>query len=631
MIHRFLLLVVMTLALAAPLGALQEQGDPPLSDGPTDPTELEAFVDGLMRVLLEEHHTAGAVVSVVRDGQILFAKGYGYADWEARRGVDPATTLFRIGSVSKLFTWTSVMQMVEQGLLDLDVDINEYLDFEIPEAFERPVTLADIMAHAGGFEDYVIELFGNDAEDVRPLGELLREQIPARVRPPGDLSSYSNHATGMAAYMVERASGTGWIELTEGGILEPLGMEFTTFRQPLPDHLAPHMSKGYSYAAGSFQEEDFEYLPLAPVGAAAASGLDMARFMIGHLQLGTFDGGRFLDEGTARRMQTVHHRMAPGVNGMAHGFMEMTRNGQRVIGHGGDTFWFHSALALFPDHGLGVFVSFNSEEGGAATGPFIDAFVDRYFPVEEVIATPPEDFAERADRFTGEYRANRFSHTTIAKLAATAAVTVSATEDGTLRALSSEWVEVAPLTFRERHGDEMLLFREDGAGDITNFFVGSVPIVAFERLPLAEHPTTTFVIGVLFLLATGVTLLFPFVGWAARRWYGVRTHDLIRIPAVARLVPWTAAALFALSVAAMVVILRDPTVIAVEVPPSLGVALLVPVVALVPTVGWVALAVQLWRKGRGRRTVRILYSLAAVVFCLFVWQLTVWNLLGWRY
>jgi len=630
-IHRPLLLVFASLTLASPLGARTVQAGATSPAGPSDPTELGAFVDGLMRVLLEEHHSAGAVVSVVKDGRVFFAKGYGYADWEAREEVDPARTLFRIGSVSKLFTWTSVMQMVEQGLLDLDTDINEYLDFEIPAAFGTPVTLADIMAHAGGFEDYVIELFGNGPEDLGPLGQILADQVPARVRPAGDLSSYSNHATGMAAYMVERVSGREWVELTEESILQPLGMEFTTFRQPLPERLAPHMSKGYSYANGSFHEEDFEYVPLAPVGAAAASGLDMARFMIGHLQLGEYEGHRFLGEETARRMHTVHHRMAPGVNGMAHGFMEMSRNGQRIIGHGGDTFWFHSGLALFPDHDLGVFVSFNSEAGGGATGPFIDAFVDRYFPVEELVPTPPEDFAERAHRFAGEFRANRFSHTTIAKLAATASVTVSATEDGSLRALDTEWVEVAPLTFQERYGDDMLIFRENEAGEITNFFVARVPIVAFERLPLSEHPTTTFVIGLLFLVTAGVTLLFPFTGWVLRRWYRVSPGDLVRIPGAARGVAWAAALLLAAGVASLVIILRDPTVIAVEVPRSLPAALLVTVLAVIPTLGWVAWSVQLWRRGQGRRTVRVLYSLAALVFCLFVWQLGVWNILGWRY
>ncbi|MCJ7628942.1 MAG: serine hydrolase [Longimicrobiales bacterium] len=163
----------------------QDATEPAAPRGPTDPAELEAFLAGLMGAALVENHTAGGVVAVVSGGRIFFAKGYGYSDWEARTPVDPETTLFRIGSVSKLFVWTSVMQMVEAGLLDLDTDVNEYLDFEIPATFQEPVTLAAIMAHAGGFEDYVIELFGNEPEDVRPLGELVSKQLPARVRPAG--------------------------------------------------------------------------------------------------------------------------------------------------------------------------------------------------------------------------------------------------------------------------------------------------------------------------------------------------------------------------------------------------------------------------------------------------------------
>jgi CubicO group peptidase (beta-lactamase class C family) len=545
--------------------------------------------------------------------------------------VDPETTLFRIGSVSKLFTWTSVMQMVEQGLLDLDTDVNEYLDFEIPATFEKPITLGDIMAHAAGFEDYVIELFGNEAEDIRPLGELLSEQIPARVRPAGDLSSYSNHATGMAAYMVERASGTEWIEYMERSILEPLGMAHTTFRQPLPDVLAPHMSKGYSYSGGTFREEDFEFVPLAPVGAGAASGTDMARFMIGHLQLGAYEDSRFLGEETARLMQTNHHRMAPGVNGMAHGFMDMSRNGQRIIGHGGDTFWFHSDLALFPEHDLGVFVSFNSQRGGAATGSFMEAFVDRYFPVEEVIPTAPEDFADRAERFTGEYRANRFSHTTLARLSALGALTVRATDEGTLRGLNAEWVEVAPLTFDEKFGDRTLVFREDDAGEITHFFLAGTPIVAFERIPMSQHPTTGFLVLMAAVLTVAITLLSPFGGWAVRRWHGVRAIEVVRMPGTARLAIRLTAILFALGLIALLFVLRDPTVIAVEVPAGLGVALLFPMLATIPTLGSALFAVQLWRRRQGRATVRVLYTLGAMAFCLFVWQLAIWNLLGWQY
>jgi CubicO group peptidase (beta-lactamase class C family) len=610
-----------------------EAAEPLSGPGPTDPAELEAFVDGLMEVMLEEFNTAGAVISVVSGGQLFFAKGYGYADWEGRTPVDPATTLFRIGSVSKLFVWTSVMQMVEQGLLDLDTDVNEYLDFSIPEAFGEPVTLSDIMAHAGGFEDYVLELFGDEPEDVRPLGELLAEQIPERVRPPGDISSYSNHATGMAAYMVERAAGTEWKEYVEENIFGPLGMEYSTFRQPLPEALAPHMSKSYNYRGNRFQEEDFEYVPLAPVGAAAASATDMARFMTAHLQLGRYGDGHILSEETARLMQSDHHRMDQAVNAMAHGFMVFDANGQRIIGHGGDTRWFHTGLWLFPEHDLGVFVSFNSREGGGARGVFQSAFLDRYFPVEEALPSPPEDveeFKDRVARLTGEFRSNRFSHSTFTKIGAVETESVHATDRGTLRALSTDWVQVAPLTFQEEYGDRSLIFREDESGAITHFFVNSTPIIAWERVPALERTGPNAVLFILAIATIVLTLLSPLVGWVVRRWYGVAAGDLVRIGRGARLALWVASLLFGVGLLLIAARVASSN-IAVELPPELGIIFLLPVLAIVPTLASVLFAFRIWTKAEGRLTVRVLYTAAVLVFCLFLGQLYVWNMLGWNY
>ncbi|HKJ02035.1 MAG TPA: serine hydrolase, partial [Longimicrobiales bacterium] len=297
--------------------------------GPTDPAELGAFLDGVMKIQLDEHNTVGAVVTVVKDGQIFFTRGYGYTDWKARTPVDPEQTLFRIGSISKLFVWTSVMQLVEQGVLDLDTDVNEYLDgVEVPATYDRPVTLRDILTHSAGFEDWVVGLFGHDAGDLRPLAEILAEQMPARVRPPGDVSSYSNHATAMAALIVEQATGIPWDRYVQQNILDPLGMEHFSFAQPLPEALAPDMSKGYSGAHPNYKEHDFEFVPLYPVGAAAASGEAMARFMIAHLQLGRLGDARILGEETARRMHSDLFRMAPGVNAAAYGFYEMSANGE---------------------------------------------------------------------------------------------------------------------------------------------------------------------------------------------------------------------------------------------------------------------------------------------------------------
>ena len=231
----------------------------PRPRGPTDPTELEAFLDGVMTAHLNDKNVAGATVAVVRDGEIFFAKGYGYADWGRSTPVDPERTLFRIGSVSKLFTWTAVMQLAEQRKLHLQADVNSYIDFEIPEGYDEPITLTHLLTHTPGFEDRGFGLWASTADDIEPMGDWLAANIPARVRPPGVHAAYSNYGTALAGYIVERVSGVSWEEYLEQNIFEPLGMEYASARQPLSSDLTTHMSAGYAYTGGQFDEKDFEW------------------------------------------------------------------------------------------------------------------------------------------------------------------------------------------------------------------------------------------------------------------------------------------------------------------------------------------------------------------------------------
>jgi CubicO group peptidase (beta-lactamase class C family) len=231
------LLVVAIAALNRPLAAQ--------SPSLADTTALEAFFDGIIEGYLEQNHIAGATLAVVRDGGVVLRKGYGFADLATRRQISPDSTLFRIGSISKMFTWVSVMQLVAQGKLDLEADANTYLsDFKVPDAFGQPITLKHLMTHTPGFEDHVLNLFARDSSGLRSLGEILRDEMPARVRPPYSQSSYSNHGTGLAAYIVERVSGLTSHDYVEKNILDPLGMNMTTFRQPLPLRMRPFMSRG---------------------------------------------------------------------------------------------------------------------------------------------------------------------------------------------------------------------------------------------------------------------------------------------------------------------------------------------------------------------------------------------------
>src|SRR5829696_8638691 len=221
--------------------------------GPTDPAEMEAFLDEELGREMEKYHIAGAAVSVVKDGELFFAKGYGYADLENKIPVDPEQTIFRIGSVGKLFTWTAVMQLVEQGKLDLDEDINDYLDFRIPDTYPQPITLKHLMTHTSGFDDRLLESLVSDPNDVGPTREWLISHMPARARPPGDVAAYSSYGTSLAGYIVARVSGEPYNRYIQEHILNPLGMVHTTAQSPIPPDLRAQASAGYTYEDGDFQ------------------------------------------------------------------------------------------------------------------------------------------------------------------------------------------------------------------------------------------------------------------------------------------------------------------------------------------------------------------------------------------
>jgi CubicO group peptidase (beta-lactamase class C family) len=163
-----------------------------LAQGVGTRAELESFLDGVMIANLRDKHVAGATVAVVKDGELFFAKGYGFADVEKRVPVDAGRTLSRIGSISKLFTWTAILQLVEEEKVSLDADVNTYLDFKIPATFPAPIALRHMMTHTSGFEDDARDLWARDASGIVPLGAWLASHVPARVRPPGELASYSN-------------------------------------------------------------------------------------------------------------------------------------------------------------------------------------------------------------------------------------------------------------------------------------------------------------------------------------------------------------------------------------------------------------------------------------------------------
>jgi CubicO group peptidase (beta-lactamase class C family) len=606
---------------------------------PATREQVEAFVDGFMNARMESGPVAGAAVVVVKDGELFFSKGYGFEDVEKKVPVDPQQTLFRPGSVSKLFTWTAVMQLVEQGKLDLDADVNTYLtDFKLSDRYPDPVTLRNIMTHTAGFEDGAVGyLFANNEKDLLPLGEWLKAHVPLRARPPtkdfnsGTNASYSNWATALAGHIVEIVSGQPFDEYIEEHIYKPLGMNRSTFREPLPANLADRMSGGYIYEGGQFQKKGFEFIHAAgPAGSMSGTATDLGRFMLAHLQEGAIGEARILKPETTRLMHTRVMSPDPSVNGHALGFYETWINGRRIIGHGGDTQFFHSSLSLLPEANLGLYVTINTGGEGARTSVALErAFFEHYFPASLPEAKPPADAAERNARYAGTYRTLRRSYSSFEKVfAGLGDEKVVAMPDGTLLmdALGrpSRFVEIGEGVFRAADHDMFVAFKSDNGGQATGL-VGPFASIAAQRISWYESSTLhAFIIGL------GVLLFITVTVSAIRQ----RRGDA----ALAGNVRWARPALALTSVLLLLFLIGIAMILAggftdliYKIPAKLYVVLTFPLLAAPLALLCVYFAVRIWRGGVWRFGTRLHYTLATLSAVAFLFILNYWNLLGYQF
>lgn len=527
--------------------AQDQSATTPVIASTTHPTlaadDLNIWLDGLMPYLLQKTDVAGAVIVVVKGDQVILQRGYGYADVTKRIPVDPEKHLFRPGSVSKLFTWTAVMQLVESGKLNLDQDVNTYLDFKIPPYAGKPVTMRNLMTHTAGFEEQIRWLISNDA-DVEPLGDALKDWIPKRVYPPGTTAAYSNYGAALAGYIVQRVSGEPFDVYIRKHIFEPLGMNSSSFSQPLQPALMARMSNGYALAS-SAQPQTYEYLNLAPAGSMAATGPDMARFMIAHLQNGAYGNARILRADTAIQMHTTARDSLKPLQRMMLGFYETTANGHRAIAHAGDTQWFHSDLQLFLDDGIGIFVSTNSEgKDGAARdvrAALMDGFINRYLPPTSLPTLSPPDAAtarQHASQLVGYYDNTRRSHSNFMSfLYLVGQLKIYANDDGTVSSdqlvtssgAPKKWREIAPYVWQEINGRERLAAKLDGNGNVALFSFDDVaPFMVFQRASSWANQPFVLLIFVSSLLVLLLSVLARPIGYVIRRFYRVPRAAPIR-------------------------------------------------------------------------------------------------------
>ncbi|MBD7919979.1 beta-lactamase family protein [Cellulomonas sp. Sa3CUA2] len=477
-------LVATLSACAGSAGAVPEPRAPePASTAGLTRADVDAWLDEKVPAALEEGRIAGATVAVVHDGEILTARGFGEADVAAGTPVDPDGTLFRVGSVSKMFTATAVMQLVEDGEVDLDTDVEQYTHLGLD--LEHPVTLRHLLTHTPGFEERIAGLIGAPGSSADLRASLVTDP-PEQVYEPGTTPAYSNYGNALAGYVVEAVSGQPFEEYVAEHVLAPAGMTSSSFAQPLPDGLAQRVALGYP--TSDDPATPFEVVGQPPAGALSATATDMARFMLAHLgqQDGAQDGELVLSDATRELMQQpaldagTLGALATGPR-MGLGWFDESRHGHRVVGHGGDTTTFHSHLQLWPDDATGIYLSLSSTGAGGAAyllrDDLLDGFADRYFPADGTAGTSAVDDAtrgEHAQAMAGAYESTRGFHSTfLTALGPVQPTRVQVVADDRLlftpgpgQLGPAVYEEVEPWVYRQVDGDRVLAVRTDDAGRV---------------------------------------------------------------------------------------------------------------------------------------------------------------------
>lgn len=618
-------------ALAALLcwGSAQAQ-TPAATPAALNTDDVAAYVGGLVRAELASHRIPGATVAITQGDRVVLLQGYGLADIETNTPVDAEQTLFRVASVSKPFVWMSVLQLRDRGLVDLDQDINTYLDFRVPDTYPgEPITLRHLLTHTAGFEDANIGASVRTAAERHSLGDTVRRMLPRRTARPGVRTAYSNYGAALAGYIVERVSGTPFPDYLETNIFTPLGMSHTTMRQPPPDALAAGLATGYTLHGDEIASGSFEFMNLYPNGAMSTTAADMARFAIANLS------GRNANVLSAQSWDDMHTRQFgnfPQAAGETFGFEQSIVNGHLGFGHGGDIATFKTHFVMFPESGISIFISFNSDQVGGAGSEIVSAFADRYLPGPDTFLFSDAPIENATDDVEGTFVSTRRSASTIEKLYWPIATGVNITRvsetelDVQFFGAHRRYVRQdagiytpAPSELGASDAFGALLARRSATGQTEIAFSG-IGAFMFERPAPSEALSLH---GNLLLVSLGAALIGAILGVIGVFGFGKRRS-------IAIVASCALAALGAIAAVAFVPLIMEGFTPELVYGVSGGMRTLfwLPIIAAIFAVAAIVLLVLAWRK----QTPHIVQTLsvAFVVFGLavFLWQLSVWNMLG---
>lgn len=616
---------VWTLVCALLGAAVSASEAPPLQAGP----ELEAFMDGVISTMLNEDHVPGAVCAIVKGQEVIFAKGYGVSDREKGTPVDAGTTAFEVASVSKLFTGTAVMQLVEQGKVDLDADVNQYLkSMQVPDTYPEPITLKHLLTHTAGFSEHSLGMGTKEPEKARPLAEFMRDTLPPRVRPPGEVMAYSNQGVALAGLVVEEVSGVPFADYVQRHILEPLGMTHSSFARN--EAVSAGLFEPYQFRGGRYERKPVNFMQNTPAGALLSTGLDMTRFMLAHLNGGAIGGARILQADTVARMHTQQFTHDPRLPGVCVSFLEDFANGRRAISHDGYLRGYASMCYLLPEEGVGIFLS-NNGDATPMQGSVLRPFLDRYFPAPEPVkfAEAGEDFVERTAPFAGFYRATRHSSHTLEKLGTfIQQLYVAQGDDGTVTLSGFPprvYRETEPNLFQHIEDGRPLLLQPAKDGLPARALLGAW---AFEKLRWWEtFPVQAGWLGVVLVILLLATVAVPVA--AVRQWWRPLVAPRLQAPKTAALL-WLSAAVQVVFIVALLVTMTtaDTYEFIFGVPGSLLVILALGQAGIVLSLLSAALLPGLWRRGVWSRRRRVLHSIVVIALLAMIPFMSYWNLIG---
>ena len=493
-----------------------------------DKREIESFVDKYFQEKMEEHVIPGAVFAIVQNGELLYSKGYGYSDVENEIQVSPEETVFRIGSVSKIFTATGIMQLTEKGLIDLHTDSNEYNKlFQLDYKNGTPVTIHNLLTHTAGFDESGKMTIVLKQDDLQSIGENLKEHMPKQVREAGIETQYSNHGYGLLGHLLEEVTGQSFEDYMQEHILQPLEMKDSSFY--ITKEMNGKLSKSYTHFNGQNLETDPMYFHFGAAGALNATATDMVNFMKFHLANGEFNGKRLLKEETIELMHHTQYTNHPDLPGMAYGAFIEQRNKLVNYHHGGTIDGFQSLVYFIPEHNVAFFISTNSNLGAHITFNFPKDFVNHFYGDEGEGAAPVNTVAVTSEKelqaFAGSYQMNRSpkmgpQKVAVLQLGGTELKVLGdgrvAIQDMLDKNRFKEYVEVEPLKFQEVDGDQQLLLQVNENGE-KQFLVSEWPAWTYNKIKWYENYLFHTIVLISLVVIVQISLLsFP-IAWIIRK------------------------------------------------------------------------------------------------------------------